>query len=96
MRVTLRTWLMARRRRGSGRPTIMDVARDAGVSAITVSRAIRTPDRVSADTRAKVAAAVRNLGYTPDPAAQSLASDRSDVIGIMVPSVRRIRPEPWI
>ncbi|MEM8789355.1 MAG: LacI family DNA-binding transcriptional regulator [Pseudomonadota bacterium] len=78
---------MARKRRGSGNPTIMDVARDAGVSAITVSRALRTPDRVSAEARARVAAAVRNLGYTPDPAARALASDRSNIVGLLIPSV---------
>lgn len=78
---------MARKRRGSGNPTIMDVARAAGVSAITVSRAIRTPDRVSSEARARVDAAIRDLGYTPDPAAKALASSRSDVIGVLVPSV---------
>lgn len=78
---------MARRRRGSGNPTIMDVAREAGVSAITVSRVLRTPDRVSADTRARVTTAVRMLGYTPDPAAKALASTRSDIVGVLVPSV---------
>lgn len=78
---------MARKRRGSGNPTIMDVARDAGVSAITVSRALRTPDRVSAETRAKVTAAVRHLGYTPDPAAKALASKHSDIIGVIIPSL---------
>lgn len=78
---------MARKRRGSGNPTIMDVAREAGVSAITVSRALRTPDRVSGDTRARVEAAVRSMGYTPDPAAQALASHRSDIVGVLVPSV---------
>ncbi|NNU79544.1 LacI family DNA-binding transcriptional regulator [Halovulum dunhuangense] len=78
---------MARKRRTTGNPTIMDVARAAGVSAITVSRALRTPERVSTDARARVNAAIRNLGYTPDPAAQALASQRSDIIGVLVPSV---------
>ncbi len=76
-----------RKRRGGGRPTIMDVAREAGVSAITVSRALRTPARVSAEAQARVAAAVRNLGYVPDPSARALASSRSDVIGVLMPSV---------
>ncbi|MEO1276886.1 MAG: LacI family DNA-binding transcriptional regulator, partial [Pseudomonadota bacterium] len=62
-------------------------ARDAGVSAITVSRALRTPERVSADTRARVTAAVRNLGYAPDKAAQALASTHSEIVGVLVPSV---------
>ena len=78
---------VARKRRGSGNPTIMDVARAAGVSAITVSRAVRTPERVSAEARARVDAAIRNLGYTPDPAAKALASKHSDIIGVMVPSI---------
>jgi len=78
---------MARKRRGTGKPTVMDVAQVAGVSAITVSRALRTPTRVTDATRAKIDAAVRELGYTPDLAAKALASDRSDMIGVLVPSV---------
>ncbi|WP_112322297.1 LacI family DNA-binding transcriptional regulator [Oceanibium sediminis] len=78
---------MARKRRGSGKPTIMDVAREAGVSAITVSRALRTPKQVSDKTRTKVDSAIRALGYTPDPAAKALASHRSDIIGVILPSV---------
>ena len=78
---------MARKRRSSGKPTVMDVAKSAGVSAITVSRALSTPERVTAATRAKIDAAIRTLGYMPDPAAKALASDRSDMIGVLVPSV---------
>ncbi|RUU52459.1 LacI family transcriptional regulator, partial [Mesorhizobium sp. M7A.T.Ca.TU.009.01.1.1] len=40
-----------RSRRGGGRPTIADVARKAGVGAITVSRALREPERVSVELR---------------------------------------------
>ena len=65
----------------------MDVAKEAGVSAITVSRAIRTPNAVRKETRAKVEQAVAKLNYVPDPAASSLASMRSNVVGVMVPSV---------
>ena len=78
---------MPRRRRGSGRATVFDVAEAAGVSAITVSRVLRTPDRVAAKTRARVEDAVARLGYQPDPAAKALASDRSDIIGVIVPSL---------
>jgi len=74
-------------RRGSGRPTIADVARHAGVGAITVSRALREPDRVSPELRRQIAAAVAALGYVPDPNARALASARSDVIGVLVPSL---------
>ena len=50
-----------RTRRGAGRPTIADVARRAGVGAITVSRALREPDRVSVELRKQIAAAVEEL-----------------------------------
>jgi LacI family gluconate utilization system Gnt-I transcriptional repressor len=76
-----------RARRGGGRPTIADVARLAGVSAITVSRALREPDRVSAELRRQIGAAVAELGYVPDPNARALASARADVIGVLVPSL---------
>lgn len=77
----------ARSRRGGGRPTIADVARKAGVGAITVSRALREPDRVSEDLRHAIQAAVEELGYVPDPNARALASARTEVFGVLVPSL---------
>lgn len=74
-------------RRGSGRPTLADVARLAGVGAITVSRALREPERVSAELRGQIDAAVAILGYVPDPNARALASARADVVGVLVPSL---------
>lgn len=74
-------------RRGGGRPTIADVARLAGVGAITVSRALREPDRVSVELRGQIDAAVAVLGYVPDPNARALASARADVVGVLVPSL---------
>ncbi|MDB6178318.1 LacI family DNA-binding transcriptional regulator [Paracoccus sp. Z330] len=71
----------------SGRPTLVDVAKEAGVSAITVSRTIRSPEIVSAAARQKVEAAIRKLGYTPDPAASALASHSTSTIGLLVPSL---------
>lgn len=79
--------MKTRTRRGGGRPTIADVARLAGVSAITVSRALREPDRVSQDLRRQIGTAVAELGYVPDPNARALASARADVIGVLVPSL---------
>jgi len=76
-----------RSRRGGGRPTIADVARKAGVGAITVSRALREPDRVSPELRAQITKAVEALGYVPDRNARALASARADVIGVLVPSL---------
>ncbi|QKV17517.1 LacI family DNA-binding transcriptional regulator [Oricola thermophila] len=67
--------------------TIADVAREAGVSAMTVSRALREPDRVSAKSLKQIRAVIDRLGYVPDPAAQALAAGRTNVIGVIVPSV---------
>ncbi len=78
---------MSRRPRSTGRPTIADVAKAANVSAITVSRVLRTPDRVRKDTRERVEAAIKALDYLPDAAASALASKRTDVIGVVLPSV---------
>lgn len=66
---------------------MVDVAREAGVSAITVSRTIRSPDIVSERARRKVEEAIRRLGYAPDPAASALASRQTSTIGLLVPSL---------
>ncbi len=75
-----------KRRMGMKKPTLIDVGRESGVSAITVSRALRDPDRVSAALRERVFAAIEKLGYVPDAAASTLASNRSSVIAVLVPS----------
>ncbi len=68
------------------KPTLIDVGRESGVSAITVSRALRDPNMVSKALRERVFAAIDKLGYVPDAAAATLASNRSSVIGMLVPS----------
>src|ERR687883_228517 len=50
----------------NGRRRMEDVARHAGVSQMTVSRALRTPDKVAPATRARIAAAITELDYVPD------------------------------
>ncbi|WP_026479145.1 LacI family DNA-binding transcriptional regulator [Ahrensia sp. 13_GOM-1096m] len=67
--------------------TIADVAREAGVSPMTVSRSLREPERVSAKSREQIAAVIERLGYVPDPAARALAAGRTNVIGVIIPSV---------
>lgn len=74
-------------RSDGGRPTIADVAKLAGVGAITVSRALREPERVSETLRRQIDAAVARLGYVPDTNARALASARADVVGVLVPSL---------
>ncbi len=66
---------------------LLDVARHAGVSAATVSRAIAQPDLVSATTLARVRSSAARLGYVPDGAARALASGRSMTIGAVVPTL---------
>jgi LacI family transcriptional regulator len=77
----------ARRRAGAGapRPTILDVARRAGVSLGTVSNVLNGSRNVSARRREKVDAAIVSLGYVPNGLAQSLRRQRSRVIGLCLP-----------
>jgi LacI family gluconate utilization system Gnt-I transcriptional repressor len=76
-----------RSRRGSGAVTLHDVARLAGVAPITASRALRTPDQVSAEVRQKVADAVARTGYVPNLLAGGLASTRSRLVAAVVPTI---------
>lgn len=78
---------MAGRRTKSGEVTLAHVAAHAGVSAITASRVFRNPDIVSDAVRVRVEEAVRTLNYVPNMAARALASRRTDVIGVIIPSV---------
>lgn len=66
------------------RPTLLDVARRAGVSRSSVSYAYTRPDRVSAALRARVLAAAGELGYAgPDAAAASLRRGRAGALGVL-------------
>lgn len=65
--------------------TLKDVSKAAGLSLITVSRALRQPETVHADTREKIQRTISELGYVPNLAARSLVSRRSDMIGVVVP-----------
>jgi LacI family transcriptional regulator, gluconate utilization system Gnt-I transcriptional repressor len=75
------------KKHGNGKITLDEIAVAAGVSAITVSRALRKPEVVSAAVRERIRIVVEDMGYVPDPAASALASSRSDVIGVLIPSV---------
>lgn len=73
------------RSRATGRVTLADVAQAAGVSPITVSRALRGERAVAPDLVARVQAAVQKLGYVPDPAARALASRHSTHVAVLIP-----------
>jgi LacI family gluconate utilization system Gnt-I transcriptional repressor len=67
--------------------TVHDVARVAGVSAMTVSRAVNTPERVPAATLAKVQAAIAKTGYVPNLLAGGLRSNKSRLVAALVPTL---------
>ena len=67
--------------------TIRDVAREAGVSVASASRALNAHDNVSADVRVRVEAAAHSLNYVPHWGARSLTRRRSDAIGVVLPDL---------
>jgi len=67
--------------------TIYEVSKLAGVSLATVSRVINNSGKVTPSTRARVQAAMQELGYRPNAIAQSLASNRSNSVGVLVPEL---------
>ena len=69
---------------------MQEVADLAGASPITVSRAIRKPDTVSAALRKKIESAIKRLGYVPNMAASRLASSRSHIVGVVVPTLYNV------
>lgn len=68
-------------------PTIDDVSRQAGVSTATVSRCLNAPDQVRPQTRARVEAAVAKLGYTPHFGGRALAANRTNTVGVVIPTM---------
>jgi LacI family transcriptional regulator len=66
--------------------TLADVARLAGVSSATATRALRGLTRVNPATRARVEEATRTLGYVPHLGARALATRSSQTIGLLIPS----------
>lgn len=67
--------------------TIRDVARAAGVSPSTVSRALATPELVNTGNRQKVLRAAEQLGYRPNRAARGLTTGRTGNLGLIVPDL---------
>jgi len=64
-----------------------DVARQAGVSLMTVSRVVNNKDDVSAETRQHVQTTIKQLGYRPSDIARGLVTRRTGAIGLVVPDV---------
>jgi DNA-binding LacI/PurR family transcriptional regulator len=71
--------------RAAGPPTLEQVARLANVSRATVSRVVNGDRRVGEPARTAVEAAVKELGYSPNRAARSLVTRRSDSVAVVIP-----------
>ena len=78
---------MGRKSTKSGKIRLTEVAKLAGVSPITASRFFRNPEALSLAKRERVDSAVKELGYVPNLAARALASHRTEVIGVVIPSL---------
>lgn len=74
------------------RPSIRDLAEATGVSAATVSLALRDKGRMSEETRSRIKRAAVDLGYVPNSTARSLAGGRTQLISISMPAIG-IAPE---
>ncbi len=72
---------------GRKRATLMDVAREAGVSPQTVSRVVNRKGEVSDETRARIQAVIERLNYRPNRVAQGLAKHHTGVVGLVVPDI---------
>jgi LacI family transcriptional regulator len=71
----------------TSRVTMADVAREAGVSTMTVSRVVNEKGEISAATRQRVLAVIEQLGYRPSAIARGLATQRTGTLGLVVPDI---------
>jgi len=73
--------------RDSRRVTIKDIAREAGVSYATVSRALSEGKPVNEKTRQKILEVCQRMGYTPNSVARSMVMGESRLLGVIIPSI---------
>lgn len=71
----------------SARPTIYDVAREAGVAASTVSRAFSRPGRVNVETADRIRRVAAELGYRSNPAARALRDGQTSIIALIITDI---------
>lgn len=65
--------------------TLKDVAKEVGVSMITVSRVVNTPEKVKPQTRLKIEIAMKKLKYSPNPVAKAMVYKRVGIIDVYIP-----------
>ena len=66
---------------------MVEVARQAGVAPVTVSRVFHTPDKVAPETRVRVERVIRELGYVPNLVAQALVAARTGIVAALIPTI---------
>ncbi|MBJ9999941.1 MULTISPECIES: LacI family DNA-binding transcriptional regulator [Erwiniaceae] len=72
----------------SHRISLQDIATLAGVTRMTVSRYLRTPERVAPETRAKIAQIIEEINYIPNRAPEMLLNAKSYTLGVLIPSFK--------
>lgn len=78
------------------RITLHDIAELAGVTKMTVSRYLRTPEKVKPETAERIASVIAEIGYQPDPDNPAMTSVAVPRIGVLIPSFHnQILPICW-
>jgi LacI family transcriptional regulator, galactose operon repressor len=67
--------------------TMKDIARDLGVSVVTVSKVLRNHTDIGAETRKRVLQRMKEVSYQPNPAARTLVTGRTNLVGLIVPDL---------
>ncbi len=75
--------------------TIFDIAKEAGVSVVTVSRLMNNPDIVSSGTAKKIYSAMEKFHYQPSQIARSLVGKRTNTIGVIMPDIKNTFFNSW-
>lgn len=70
-----------------GNVTLKHIAKELGMSAMTVSRALNDKDNVDENTKKRVVEKARSMGYTPNHVAKSLVSRKTNTIGVVIPEI---------
>jgi LacI family transcriptional regulator len=76
-------------------PTIFDIAKNADVSVMTVSRVLNNPEKVSAKTIQKIHRVMDDFGYQPSQIARSLVKKKTNTIGIIMPDIKNTFFNSW-
>lgn len=74
---------------GGAKPTVLDVARSAGVSSATVSRVLNGKGTVTSEMRERVLGAVRQMGFRPNPMAQGLRKGQANTVALLVGDIEQ-------